>query len=529
VQPALERMISSGTALLRRAWPWLVVALPLAIWYARPLWVTRYLPLHDLPNHLARITAYHHLHDARWNLSSFYAPSLQLVPYLGHYLAVDLLAYVCGGVVRADTVFLTLYVLAAPLCGVAFARATGRSPWLALLMLPLSVSMFFQWGFIAFCVGSMLLLPALAALYRVLDEPTAPRALALGLWTAALYLFHVIPWGALGICALVLFAFELSARRTRGPLLASLAMAPSLAMLAIGVREARRFGYLGGHKYQAQVDAPAKLLERAVQMIDLWQSSHVDEWVVVGIALIVVLLAVTGAPAAEEPLRRRVRVPAAFTTLVALAALTPFWVKQPFNWWMVNLRFLLPAAEVAVFLPRGRLRGGRAALLGGAIALSALLPGPMARNYADFGKRLQPLIDLIRVTPFGATTLVLHRPPPRTFDDPVLAPRVTYWREVYNYPLVLRGGYDPYLYDDGFPVKRIRALPAPKVERAAEHITSPSETKFDAATMMRGWDYFIVPEQASGEMPADGAVFVRQAGDWLLYRNIIRDPTPAAR
>lgn len=520
MQPALERMIARGTALVRRGWPWLAVALPLALWYARPLWVTRYVPLHDLPNHLARITAYHHLRDPRWHLSAFYAPSLQLVPYLGHYLAVDLLAYVCGGVVPADTVFLTLYVLAAPLCGLAFARATGRSPWLGLLMLPLSVSMFFQWGFVAFCVGCMLLLPALAALYRVLDEPSARRAVALGVWTAVLYLFHVIPWGALGLYALVLFAFELAARRTRGPLVASLAMAPSLGMLAIGVHQARRFGYLGTQQYQAQVDAPARMLERAAKMIDLWQRSHVDEWVVVGIALVLLLLVVSDAPPDGEPLRRRVRVPAALATFVGLALVTPFWVQRPFNWWMVNLRFLLPAAEVAVFLPRGRIAGGRALLLGGAVALSALLPGPMARNYADFGRRLQPLIDLIRMTPLGSSTLVLHRPPPRSFEDPVLAPGVTYWREVYNYPLVLRGGYDPYLYDDGFPIKRIAALAAPKVERAAEHITSPAETKFDPMTMLQGWDYFIVPAEASDLMPPDGAVLVRQSGTWLLYRNL---------
>lgn len=502
---------------------WCAVALPLTLWYVRPLWATRYLPLHDLPNHLARITAYHHLHDPSWHLSPYYAPSLQLVPYLGHYLLVDGLAYLCGGVVRADTLFLTLYVLATPVCGLVFARATGRSPWLALLLLPLAYSLFFQWGFIAFCVGSMLLLPALAALYRLLDEPTPRRAVGLGLWTAALYLFHIVPWAALGLLALVLFAFELAARRTRGPLWASLAMAPSLGMLALGLHQARRFGYLGDHRYEAQVDGPSKLLSRAAELVDLWQHSHLDEWVLVGIALLVLLLLFTDS-ASPAPARQRVRVPAAFITFVGLALVTPFWIKEPFNWWMVNLRFLLPAAEVAIFLPRGPVGGGRSVALAAAVVLTTLLPGPMARNYADFGRRLAPLIALVEATPLGANTLVVHEPPPRTFTDPVLAPKVTYWREVYNYPLVLRGGYDPYLYDDGFPVKRIHALPAPKVERAATHITSQEEQAFDPVTMMQGWDYFIVHAAASAAMPPDGAMLVQQAGDWLLYRNLTRHP-----
>lgn len=512
--------------LLRPLYAWVAAALALGLWFARPLWATRYLPLHDLPNHLARIAAYHYLPDARWNLQPFYERSLQLVPYLGHYYLVHLLTFVTGSVVTANTVFLTLYVLATPLCGLAYARATGRSPWLALLLLPLSLSMFFQWGFIGFCVGAMLLMPALAALYRVLDEPTPRRTLALGLWTATLYLFHVVPWAALGIYALVLFAFELPARRWRGPLFASAAMAPSLAMLAVGVHQARAFGYVGARHYQATTDAPTKLLQRAAGLIDLWQRSHRDEWIVAGIALAVVLLVVTDGGDAGEPARRRVRVPAAFATFVALAFATPFWVKQPFNWWMVNVRFLLPAAEVALFLPRGPLRGGRAVVLAAAVAAAALLPGPMARNYADWGQRLRPLIDLVRATPLGATTLVVHRPPPRSFDDPVLAPGVTYWREVYNYPLVLRGGFDPYLYDDGFPVKRIATLPAPKVERAAEHILSPAETRFDAQTMMQGWDYFIVADEARDLMPVDGAVVVKEAPPWTLYRNVTRRPSP---
>jgi hypothetical protein len=40
--------------------------------------------------------------------------------------------------------------------------------------------------------------------------------------------------------------------------------------------------------------------------------------------------------------------------------------------------------------------------------------------------------------------------------------------------------------------------------------------------MMPGWDYFIVPEEARDIMPADGAVRVRDAGSWSLYRNVTR-------
>ena len=515
----------------RHRW-WLAVWLPLASWFAYPLWSARVLPLHDLPNHLARITALHYLGDPRWHLQPYYERSLQLVPYFAHFYLVHLLAYVTRSVISANLIFMTAYIVLTPLCGFAFARATGRSPWLALLLLPLAVSIYFQWGFIAFCCGVMLMLPAMAALYRLLDAPTVRGAVAVALWTAALYLFQVVPWAAFGVYAIFVLAIELASRRWRGPLFAAAAMAPSLVMLAIGMRQARAIGYFGEHKYEAINDAPSKLLSRATTMINWFQSETTDEWIAIGVMMILILLVVsdggarTDRAAGEDPWRRRVRIPLAFVTFVAMAFATPFWVKHPFNWWMINQRFLLPAACVAVFFPRGPIRGARFALIAAAVLLMTLLPRDMARQYRDFSKRAWPLIELIRMTPVGSNTLVLHEPG-RSFEDAALAPQMTIWRELYNYPLVYRGGFDPYLYDDGFPIRRIASLPAPKVPRAAETLYSPEEARFNPVTMMAGWDYFIVPEESRNAMPPDGAVLIRDSGSWSLYRNIVRnDPTP---
>lgn len=516
---ALER---AARSLERRLAPlrwWLAVAIPLAIWYAHPLWSARLLPLHDLPNHLARITAYHYLGDERWNLARYYERSLELVPYLGHYYVVHLLTYLVRSVTTANLVFMTAYVVATPLCGLAFARATGRSPWLALLLLPLSVSIFFQWGFIAFCVGVMLMLPAMAALYRLLDEPSRRGAVAVGLWCAALYLFHVVPWAAFGLYALALCTIDLAQRRWRGPLLAAAAMAPSLGLLLVGTLQARRFGYFGGGAYQAVSDGPWKLMQRALGMLNWFQAESLDEWMAIGLMIVLLLLVVTDGGPGGEPARVRLRVPLAFVVCIALGFATPFWVKRPFNWWMINQRFLLPAACVACFFPRGPIRGARIVLVGAAVALMLILPRLMTRQYREFSRRAWPLVELVKMTPLGSNTLVLHAPG-RSFEDASLAPNMTIWRELYNYPLVYRGGFDPYLYDDGFPVRRIAALPAPKVPRAAELMFSPEEARFDPTTMMTGWDYFIVPEEDRAVMPPDGAVVVRDAGSWTLYRNL---------
>src|SRR5262249_21415735 len=193
------RKLADRLAPLKPWAPFIACWLVLGAWFVHPLWAVRVLPLNDLPNHLARITALHYLHDPRWNLSHFYERSIQLVPYLGHFYLVHLLAYVVRSVPVANLVFCSAYILGAPLSGVALWRTSGRRPWLASSLLPLSVAYYFQWGFISFCAGVLLMLQAMAALYRCLAAPTPRRAVALGFWTAVLSLFRVVPWGAFGI------------------------------------------------------------------------------------------------------------------------------------------------------------------------------------------------------------------------------------------------------------------------------------------------------------------------------------------
>src|SRR5207302_10586158 len=153
------------------------------------------------------------------------------------------------------------------------------------------------------------------------------------------YLFQVVPWAAFGVYAIFVLAVELACRRWRGPLYAAAAMAPSLVMLAVGMRQARAIGYFGEARYEAISDAPAKLLSPATTMINWFQSETTDEWIAIGVMMILILLVVsdggarTDRAAGADPWRRRVRIPLAFVTFVAMAFATPFWVKHPFNWW----------------------------------------------------------------------------------------------------------------------------------------------------------------------------------------------------
>jgi hypothetical protein len=445
-----------------------------------------------------------------------------LVPYLGHFYVVHLLAYLFG-VVRANLFYLVCYMLAAPLCGIAFARASGRSPWLALLLPPLAVGYFFQWGFVSFCVGAILLLPACALLYRTFDQPTVPRTVGLFALASALYFCHIVPWAALGAYAIVLAVFELADRRWRGVVHAAVGLGASLGFFFAGLQTAANIGYFKGHRFSGESDGPARLLRRSAQMLDLFANQSLEEWIYATLGLAVLLLLASDAGRKDEPLRVRARVPLAVTVMIALALVTPFSIRHPIEWWMVNIRFVGLAALFAAFLPRGPIEGARALLLGAAVAFSLMLPVRMKRAWSDYSERVEAIVRLIQATPTGSNTLLLFAPGPgRTFTDPDLMPEMAVWREIYNLPLVYRGGFSPYLYEDGFPVKQIASLAAPLVESAHVH-PSPLQTHFDAPSMAKGWDYFLVrKDEAELVLPPDGVVRELIDGEWSLWRNLMK-------
>ena len=129
----------------------IAVALLASAMMAAPLWVGRFLPLLDLPQHLAITTVLLHHDDPAWQLAAYFEPQRgELTPYWAHYLALEWLGRVMPVDVAAR-VFLTLYVFALPWAAMALARALGRPPALGLLAIPLALNANLYYGFIAYC------------------------------------------------------------------------------------------------------------------------------------------------------------------------------------------------------------------------------------------------------------------------------------------------------------------------------------------------------------------------------------------
>jgi hypothetical protein len=171
---------------------------------AAPLWIGRFLPLLDLPQHLAITTILLHSDDPAWQLAAYFEPQRgELTPYWVHYLALELLGRAMPVDVAAR-VLLTLYVFALPWAAMAMARALGRPPALGLLATPLALNANLYYGFIAYCWSVVALLWALALLARQLDAPRAALGAGLGLLAAALFFTHVQSFAFLLLAAAVL-------------------------------------------------------------------------------------------------------------------------------------------------------------------------------------------------------------------------------------------------------------------------------------------------------------------------------------
>lgn len=127
-----------------------------------PLWIVTYLPMTDLPQHLALINILHNLNDPAMRFHEYFTVRAEFTPYLGYYWTVHLLAYLVP-IEVANRMFLSAYVAGLAGASVWLARTLDRSRWLALFALPLAYSYLFYVGFINSLAGQALLVAALAA------------------------------------------------------------------------------------------------------------------------------------------------------------------------------------------------------------------------------------------------------------------------------------------------------------------------------------------------------------------------------
>jgi hypothetical protein len=489
-----------------------------------PIWVARYLPLLDLPNHLTAVAVWHYYDKPDWHFAEHYQLNLVPLPYWAHYYTVHLLTYVTGSVEVANKIFLSIYALAVPAGAYACCRRFDRSPWLTVLVFPLVWNFNLADGFVAYCAGFAAVPLALVLVDRHAERPTWRGALAVVVIGSLTYFFHLLAYALFLVCAGLLVLVQ---RRPLTPRLLIARSLPVLSCAAVGLwalRGANRMGFrqLTGTRRQWARDSLDTTLTQIPERLFNFLPGHADEWVLVALAAVWLTLAITDArrrqlePPARHGEGHRWGIELCMLGALALLLALPRSMKQPFYWHLINGRFVVALAFFALLTLRGAIVGGRRWLLAPVIVAHLAYMGALCRAFVRFNADAAGFETLADRVPRDRTVLTLILPP--MGDGNV---NVSAFNQFPSYVQLRHGGYNHYNFADGFPLKYKHKLPAPPWSHAGT---------FDWNAHARGWDYFLTFREGWEERPmkvplATGKVeLVGESGAWKLYRKLGPDP-----
>lgn len=185
----------------------------------------RDLPMVDLPQHAAQITAWMRLDDPSSGFSERFELNLRTPYVLANALARALAPI--AGVVPALKLVVWLSIVGNMLALWALARRLGHDPWIALFGLITACGLCFYYGFISFMLGVSLGLLSVALALDHGRAPSLPRGLLLALGLGLTLLAHGVAFALCAGLALVVLA------RGHGVLVARLA--PFAAPLAVAL------------------------------------------------------------------------------------------------------------------------------------------------------------------------------------------------------------------------------------------------------------------------------------------------------
>jgi hypothetical protein len=485
-----------------------------------PVWRPRLLPLLDTPNHLALVRGWHNYSSPEWRIADYYALRIRPVPYFLYYLTVHLLLFLFD-IEVANKIYLSAYLIVFPLSVLALARALGRSPWLALGGFLLAFNQNWIYGFESFLMALAFMLFALAALLRLLDHGQRRDAVWLLALCLACYFSHVEAWFCFGVVAIVVLL--LHRRDWRRGLMAAAAMAPSLILAIVAYLDERR-----DHSYFKHGDGlatlagewrdfPTAVKELPRRVMELFPG-RLDTIVLIVLAATVLALAIWQGTALpdEDPLRRRRKWWILATLFIVYLSL-PYQINKPMSWWYVSPRVPAMMAPLALLLPAlPSVRGWRRLLFVPLVICAVVLPLHLAKLYKSFSVRNAAFLYLVDELPRGTRCLVVVRGMMRgqgseeLSGDPASSGPV-YWH-FSSWPMALKGGYGPYLFDQGIPL-------VPRVRLKAPNWTHPDLFNIRQAPE---FDYYLVRNPAA-EMEREPALrVVERMGEWVLYRRIYK-------
>lgn len=459
-----------------------------------PIWLVRYPPLLDYPNHLARTFILVHLNDPAYHFPTFYRADWGPYPYLGMDLTVVALQHFLP-VMAAGKVFLSLCVLTVPAAAWWLIRqANPGNDWLAVLGLLAAYDVFFLEGFGVFQLALAFCFVTIGCWLRYLREPrTGAWLVALGFATLT-YFAHLI---AFGIAGFIVIVYTVAERRSiRAAARAALLFIPGVVLyLVSGIvpQKGSEIYYRDwDEKYSNAVDVLRHSYSVRMEMLVFWA-------VVACLALALVR-------------NREVRLHRPW--LYVCGALLAFYIALPDEVgesWDIDIR-VIPALFVIMLLVASVGRRQRMVAVVGLCIFAVRIADLSANFVAQQRVAVAPMEAAIQALPRDVRLLPLIDEHPD--DDPLFRIANHFWA----YSVIERGARPVYLFDlkGQTPLRINPGIYAPP---------RPIEEPLDWAAIARDYDYVWIEElfELDPQLRSIGTK-VFTAGNLRLYRISHRGP-----
>jgi hypothetical protein len=480
------------------AWPALCLCAALAA--IAPLWIGRFLPYQDAPQHLAAIRVLADYHSPRFAFEKWFEIDLLRSQYLGFYLPAAILSRFFGPEIGCRLV-LSGIALALPAAAWMFLRSFGRDVRLAVLAPALFHTVPLYLGFFNFVESIPATLFVIALFERELQSPGGARAALLAVAAVLLLYLHpsalALALGAAALLAVTAGAGPRRAARALSPFLPAVALFGSWTVRALFGQSSAAVGSTAAH-WQP-------LRERVLDLARLGNvlAGHADE-MFVGLlfALWAAVVLVPGRP--SQP--RWWRLP----LLVAAVGAVYFAVPESFGAaGSMHLRALPLLAALLLSAPLiapGRITS---MLLAFAVVLQVAYDAKLASAYRAFEAEAEgpQLEQVLRQAEPGKRLLSLvHERQSRIVQGQA-------YQHFGMYYQVERGGRARRNFAE-LPWTPVRLRPdVPAVALPPGFEEHPE--RFDAQREGADEDYLLV----RGAVPPPGAPFVTKAraGQWTLY------------
>jgi len=194
-----------------------------------PIWVVKYPPMVDLPQHAAQVNALHQM----WHNNPLFTSLFEInwfTPYLAGYLAVYFFTLFLPLMI-AFKVVISISVIATPLLSGMLFREIGADERWKWLVIPSSLSFAFYWGLLNYLVAIPLGLLFLIFTIRFNHSASLKNGILIGAYSIFLFLSHVL---VLAFASLLSLSYLIGAnyRNFRAVCLRSLPYTTPLPLIA---------------------------------------------------------------------------------------------------------------------------------------------------------------------------------------------------------------------------------------------------------------------------------------------------------